>query len=200
MCSVRTLGSSVVTSARYHYDPEAGIAQFGRGELPARPALEFARDYERANGMKFRHEIDIDASRPRVWRAFDALGNRSRWQPGFKTADILTGKAGQPGCVLKVTLERGGRIRQVIEQVTERREPDFLATQADDGNGRATTVYHFEQLDGNRTRWVVYTGYVTHGLKRLFAPLFRQGIADEIETTLNRFKLMVESDAGGRPA
>jgi uncharacterized membrane protein len=147
--------------------------------------------------MKFRHEIEIDADRDAVWRAFDNLDARSRWQAGFRSAEILSGEAGQPGAVLGVTLEQDGRTRQVIEQVTERREPDFLATQADDGNGRATTVYHFEALAGDRTRWVIYTGYVTHGLKRLIAPFFKQAIGKAIDDTLNRFKLVVESDMKG---
>ncbi|MEO1203379.1 MAG: SRPBCC family protein, partial [Pseudomonadota bacterium] len=111
--------------------------------------------------------------------------------------ELLSGEAGHPGAVIRVTLRHGGRTRQVIEEVTERREPDFLATRADDGNGRATTVYHFEALQDGRTRWVIYTGYVTHGLKRLVAPFMKQSIGSAIEDTLNRFKLVVESDARG---
>ena len=145
--------------------------------------------------MNFKHEIEIDADRNVVWRAFDDLDVRSRWQAGFQSARILAGEAGHPGAVLKVTLRQGGRTRQVIEEVTERREPDFLATRADDGNGRATTVYHFEALEGDRTRWVIYTGYVARGLKRLVAPFRKQSIGDAIEDTLNRFKLVVESDS-----
>ncbi|MEO1204256.1 MAG: SRPBCC family protein, partial [Pseudomonadota bacterium] len=70
--------------------------------------------------MNFRHEIEIDADRDAVWRAFNDPDNRPRWQAGFERVELLSGEAGHPGAVIRITLRQGGRTRQVIEEVTER--------------------------------------------------------------------------------
>lgn len=150
-----------------------------------------------ARRMKLKCQLDIDADRETVWAAFDNPDYRRRWQPGLRRVEHLSGEQGQPGAVVKYTFDDGSRNPEMTERVTERRQPDFIATQSRDSHASTTTVNHFERLSADRTRWVVYANYTSRGFLRFVAPLFKRSILRGIEESMQRFKLMVESDLEG---
>ena len=83
-------------------------------------------------------------------------------------------------------------------QVTERREPDFVAGTYSSKRGTAIVVNHFEELPDGTTKWAAYWNYTLNGFSRFLAPFIHKSMAGEVEDDLNRFKLFVESEAAAR--
>lgn len=147
--------------------------------------------------MKIQTEIIIDADRETVWRMFDNPDNMTKWQPTLKSFKPLSGVPGQPGAVSELVYEENGREIKLIECVTERREPDFMAGTYESSIGTAVIVNHFEELPDGTTKWAAYWNHAFRGFFRLLAPFMRSSMAKRIEADLNRFKLFVESARAG---
>ncbi len=143
--------------------------------------------------MKYRKEVTIDADIQTVWNAFDCAENLSRWQPTLRSFTRKSGTPGQPGAVSEVVYEENGRTITMIETVTERREPHFMAGTYTSKYGTALIVNHFEMVGDDRTRWVSYTNHVFRGIMKIMAIFAHKSIRERVENDMQRFKLMVES-------
>ena len=141
--------------------------------------------------MKHQSEVIIDAAIDAVWQAFDDPGNARRWQPTLDSVKHESGERGQPGAVSSLVYADGD---VVMQTVTERREPHFMAMSRESARGASIVVNHFEALDEGRTKWVVYRNMRFAGLAKLLAPFKMNAIAERFEDDMQRFKLMVESD------
>jgi uncharacterized protein YndB with AHSA1/START domain len=150
--------------------------------------------------MKMTSDIEIDAGPASVWAAFENPDNLERWRPSFRREKQLAGKHGEVGSVSRLRYTENGRSVVVIENVTERREPFFLAATYESPKHTSLVVNHFEALDGGRTRWVAYTNLRFHGLARLFGPFSRESMLQRLRDDMQRFKLMVETDLAGEDA
>ncbi len=147
--------------------------------------------------MKMKYEVNIQASRDFVWAAFDNPDNLSRWQPTLESVTHQSGEPRQPGAVSELVYNENGKKVVMRETVTERREPQFMAGAYD--NARATTliVSHFEEIDDNTTRFISYTNMNFKGLMKIMSLFVAKSIRARAEADLNRFKLLVETDAAG---
>ena len=145
--------------------------------------------------MKTRHEVLIDAPRATVWAAFDDPDNMPRWQSTLKSFTPKSGTPGQPGAVSELVYDEKGRDIEMTETITERREPDFMAGIYTSKFGKTIIVNHFEDAGENQTRWVVYANHMFRGLKKLMSVFFANSIRNRTENDLERFKLLVESQA-----
>lgn len=148
--------------------------------------------------MKIRTEVIIDADRRSVWRLFDDPENMKRWQPNLKSWTRIEGERGHPGSVAELIYDENGRDIRMIECVTERREPDFMAGSYASDFGNAIIVNHFEEVSDGQTRWVAYWNYTFKGVFRLLSPLLRGSMRKRLDDDLQRFKLFVESTLASR--
>lgn len=147
--------------------------------------------------MKMKYEAEIRASRDIVWAAFDNPDNLSRWQPTLESHTYQAGEPGQPGAVSElIYIEKGKKI-VMTETVTERREPQFLAGTYDTAWATTLIVNHFEEIDDNTTRLVSYTNMKFKGIMKIMSLFVAKSIRDRVEADLNRFKLLVETEAAG---
>lgn len=144
--------------------------------------------------MKMRTEITIDADRETVWREFDNPDNLSKWQPTLKSFTHQTGTPGEPGAVSEVVYDEKGRDVVMIETVTEKRKPDFMAGLYDSAWSNAIIVNHFEAVGNNRTRWVFYANHQFKGFFKIIGWIFRKSLLGRTENYMQRFKLLVESN------
>lgn len=145
--------------------------------------------------MKIRTEVVIDAGPKAVWQIFDNPDNMKKWQPTLKSFRTISGEQGQPGAISELIYDENGREVRMIEHVTERREPHFMAgTYASDW-GKAIVVNQFEDLGDGRTRWVAWWNHTSRGFMRLLSPFMKRSMARRIDDDLQRFKLMVESES-----
>ena len=81
----------------------------------------------------------------------------------------------------------------MLENVTERREPDFMAGICESAMGKAIIVNHFEALGEARTRWSMYANHTFSGIYRLFGVFFASSIRKRYEEAMNNFKLYTET-------
>ena len=81
----------------------------------------------------------------------------------------------------------------MIETVTERREPDFMAGTYESASGKGVIVNHFESIGERQTRWSMYANHTFKGIYRLFGIFFAGSIRKRSEETMNNFKLYTET-------
>jgi len=144
--------------------------------------------------MKTKFEVVIDASREDVWAAFDNPDNVPRWQSRFDGYTLKAGERGEPGSIAELVFDERGRKVRLIETITEKRKPDFLAAVYESPHGSTIIVNHFESLDDGGTRWSSWCNFRFRGLMR-FMSLFVAGvIRRRTQGDMERFKLMVETD------
>jgi len=145
--------------------------------------------------MKIRSEVIIDATLKEIWRIFDNPDNMTKWQPTLKSFRTIEGEQGQPGAISELIYEENGREFRMIEHVTERREPYFMAgTYASDW-GTAIVVNQFEDVGMGRTRWVAWWNHRSRGFMRFLSPFMKRSMANRLDDDMQRFKLMVESES-----
>ena len=147
--------------------------------------------------MKLNFEIEIDAGIDVVWRAFTNPYNMSRWVQNFASFTPRTGEPGQVGATAEIAFDEKDKRVVMLETITERRDPDFLAMSYETDHGTTVIVNHFEAIDAERTRWTSWCRMTFTGFMR-FMGLFVGGvIRKRTEGDMHRFKLMVESDLAG---
>jgi len=147
--------------------------------------------------MKLKYEAEIHASRDFVWAAFDNPDNLPRWQPTLESFAHRAGEPGQPGAVSELIYIENGKKVVMTETVTERREPQFLAGTYENSWATTLIVNHFEEIDDNTTRFVSYTNMKFKGFMKIISLFVARSISARAEVDLDRFKLLVETEAAG---
>jgi hypothetical protein len=143
--------------------------------------------------MKFRNEIVIDADQQSVWATFDKRENMKAWQPTLEAFTSVSGENGQPGAVAELVYDENGRKVKLIETITERREPHFMAGTYESDIGSALIVNHFEDIGEGRTRWIMYGNHSFKGVFRLLGIFFAGSVRKRNEDLMNSFKLFAET-------
>lgn len=147
--------------------------------------------------MKMRYETVIRANRDLVWETFDNPDNLPRWQPTLKSFTHLVGEPGQPGAVSELVYDENGKKVTMTETVTERRKPHFMAGTYDNDWATSLIVNHFEEIDENMTRFISYTNMRFKGIMKVMSLFVVKSIRARVEADLDRFKLLIETEAAG---
>jgi uncharacterized protein YndB with AHSA1/START domain len=169
------------------------------GELIAQ-GYHCDKELEAVSHMKFRHEIIIDADQRSVWATFDNPQNLKAWQPTLESFTRTGGEDGQPGATAELVYDENGRKVRLVETVTERREPHFMAGTYESDVGNALIVNHFEDLGGGRTCWTMYGNHSFRGVFRFLGIFFAGSIRKRNEAMMNNFKLFAETQQAERDA
>ena len=147
------------------------------------------------SSMKIKVEAEIRASRDFVWAVFNNPDNLPRWQPTLESFTHQTGEAGQPRVSSELVYNENGKKITMIETVTERRKPQFMAGIYESARTTSLIVIHLEEIDDNTTRFVSYTNMKFKGIMRILSVFVGNSVRIRAEADLNRFKLLVETDA-----
>src|SRR5512139_1348260 len=102
--------------------------------------------------MKFASEIIINRPRDQVLELIMAPGNFSRWQPGVKSFQLLSGQQGQVGARARVVIEAYGVKLDMIETIVERRLPDVYALKYDGKGVKNMVENRFYEVEPGQTR------------------------------------------------
>lgn len=148
--------------------------------------------------VKLRNEIVIDADQESVWAIFDDPDNMQAWQPTLESFERKSGVDGQPGAVAEFVYDENGRKVRLVETITERREPHFMAGTYESDVGNALIVNHFEDAGDGRTRWVMYANHSFRGVYRFLGIFFAGAIRKRNEEMMNNFKLLAETKRAER--
>jgi hypothetical protein len=85
----------------------------------------------------------------------------------------------------------------MMETVTERRKPHFMAGTCDNRWAESLIVNHFEPIDDNTTRFVCYSNMKFTDIMKFMSLFFAKSIRKHAEAGLDRFRLLVETEAAG---
>ena len=147
--------------------------------------------------MKLNYEIEIDAGTDFVWDAFTNPANMVRWMRNFESFTPKSGVPGQPGATAELVFDENGKRVAMLETITERRDPDFLAASYESAQGTTVIVNHFATIDDHHTRWTSWCNFTFTGVMRFLSLFISGAIRKRTEADMQRFKLMVETDLAG---
>jgi uncharacterized protein YndB with AHSA1/START domain len=143
--------------------------------------------------MKLKTEVIIDADRASVWRVFDNPENLTKWQPALRSFTHKSGTPGQPDAISELVYEENGREVVMLETITARREPEFLAGTYESKWCNSVIFNHFEETEDGNTRWVAYWNNSFKGFMKIMAFFLRNSLCNRTESDMQRFKLLVET-------
>jgi len=143
--------------------------------------------------VKFILELPINKPRPAVWKAFDTPENMKIWQPSLVSIEPVSGTAGQPGAVSKLTYEENGRQFSLIEKITYRAELNRLDGLYENDFADNTIKNTFIEKDKDQTLWLVETEFKFKTLiMHVAGPLMKKTYIARTQKDMERFKGMVE--------
>lgn len=143
--------------------------------------------------MKFTLVLPIARSRAEVWKAFDNVENMKIWQPTLIKFDIISGTAGQPGAVSRLTYAEGKREYFLTETVTHRAEPDRFDGFYENDFAVNTINNTFIAADDNETLWKMEVEFKFKTLlMKIVGPLMKKNFVARSEKDMSRFKKFVE--------
>lgn len=145
--------------------------------------------------MTFHVGLDIDASRERVWRAFDNPDNLPKWQASLVELERKSGVPGAVGSVSRLSYQEGSHRIELVEVVTSRSEPEELSAEYDHPHSRNVITNRFTETQPGRTHWDVTAEIHLKGMARFMGPLLRGTIEHRVRTDCQRFKSLLESGA-----
>jgi len=143
--------------------------------------------------MKFDFNLEINAPRARVWRAFDKPSNLFKWQQGLVSYDHVSGPPGAAGSVAELRHKEGGHDVTLVETITIRREPEELAGTYDSSHGQTTMINRFAELSPDRTLWTVEAEVRLSGMAKFMGPMLKGVIENRVKSDCERFKTMLEA-------
>ena len=144
--------------------------------------------------MKLKFETVVDADLATVWAAFDNPDNMQRWQQNLQSFTHISGERGHPGALSEIVYDEKGKKVVLREEITERREPNFLAGFYESPMGKTVIVNHFEKVGEDSTRWTSWCNFTFHGFMKIMSLFISGMIRKRTEADMARFKLMVETD------
>jgi hypothetical protein len=147
--------------------------------------------------MKLKFEQIIDADLQTVWAAFDNPHNMARWQQNLASWMHKSGTRDQPGAVAELIYKEGKREVVLIETVTEKRQPDLFAGTYESAYGTTLIVNHFSAIDKETTRWSCWCNFSFRGIMKFLSLFLAGSIRKRTAGDMERFKLLVETDAAG---
>jgi uncharacterized protein YndB with AHSA1/START domain len=145
------------------------------------------------SNVKLNFEQNIDADLATVWVAFIDPDNIGRWQQNFESYTHKSGVRRQPGATAELVFNESKKKVILKETITERRDPDFLASRYESAHGTTMIVNHFEAIDATTTRWTSWCNFTFKGMMKIMSVFVTGSIRKRTEGDMQRFKLLVET-------
>ena len=142
--------------------------------------------------MRYTNEIEIALPRERVVELFDDVDNLYKWQRGLKSFKHVSGEPGQPGARSEMIFQMGKRTVEMIETIVARDLPDRFSATFDAKGVRNLVENTFEDLDGERTRWVSHNEFQFKGFMKVMAFLMKGAFPKQSLKFMQDFKAFAE--------
>jgi uncharacterized membrane protein len=143
--------------------------------------------------MQFVHEIVIAKIRDEVWALFDNFDNMKHWQPTLQSFTPVSGTPGQPGAVTKLVYLENGRTIELIETITERKQPDSFSGTYSNEMVTNTIKNTFSEAGPGSTRWVMECEFELKGFLKLIGFMMKGAFKKRVQEDCERFKKFAES-------
>ena len=142
--------------------------------------------------MQYITEIEIALPREQVIELFDDVDNLYKWQRGLKSFKHLSGEAGQPGAKSELVFQMGKRTVEMIETIIVRDLPDTFSATFDAKGVHNVVENSFEDVDGERTRWVSRNEFQFKGFMKVIGFLMKGAFPKESLKHMQNFKAFAE--------
>ncbi len=143
--------------------------------------------------MKYTLELTLDLPLDRVIELFDSSENLSKWQPGLKTFEPLSGEPGQAGAKSRLVYDENGRRIEMVETIIKRDLPDEFSALFEAKGVKNWTTNRFYADGPEKTRWVMDNEFKLSGLMALMGIFMRGTFPKETMKHMNQFKTFAES-------
>lgn len=150
--------------------------------------------------VKLNFEQTIEADLLTVWAAFDDPENMRRWQQNFESYTHKSGVQRHAGAIAELVLNDGKKKIILKETITERRDPDFLASSYESAHGTTMIVNHFEAINATTTRWTSWCNFTFTGMMKYMTFFIAGSIRKRTEGDMQRFKLLIETTEASKQA
>jgi carbon monoxide dehydrogenase subunit G len=142
--------------------------------------------------VKYTHSIKIDLPREKVVELFDNPENLKHWQPGFISAEHISGEKGQPGSKTLLKYKMGKRDIEMIETITQRNLPEEFS-----GTYEAKGVWNevrntFEESAEGTTTWNAQNEFRFKGFMKFMALLMPGAFKKQSYKYMKLFKEFAE--------
>ncbi len=143
--------------------------------------------------MKYEIEVTINLPRQRVIELFDSSENLTKWQPGLKSFEHLSGEPGRAGAKSRLVFVENGRRIEMIETITSRNFPDEFSGTYEAPGVMNWVVNRFYEDGPNSTRWVAEQEFKFSGLMAVMALFMRGAFPKQTRKFMELFKAFAES-------
>jgi hypothetical protein len=144
--------------------------------------------------MKFKLELPINKPRVEVWKKFDDPNNMNKWQPTLVNFERLSGMAGQPGAIAKLTFKNGDREFSLTEKVTFRAEPERLDGVYENEFAENVVRNTFLEQGQDSTLWKVEVEFKFKTfLMYIIGPFMKKRFVASTQRDMERFKELAEN-------
>lgn len=143
--------------------------------------------------MKYSQSIEINLARDKVIELFDNPENMKHWQPGFISAQPLSGEIGQAGSKTLLKYRMGRRVVEMIETISVRNLPEeFSGTYEARGVWNEVNNFFHETAEG-RTSWRAENEFRFKGFMKLMAAIMPGAFRKQSFKYMKLFKEFAES-------
>ncbi len=152
----------------------------------------FIRRIKDGHSMKFASEVTINRPREQVLDLIMAPGNFTKWQPGVKEFQLLSGVQGQPGARARVIIETMGVKLEMVETIVKRQLPDVYTLRYDGKGVQNLVENRFYEAGPGQTRWTMTNELHFSPLTAVASGFIKDIIAKQNAESMRRFKAWVE--------
>ena len=145
--------------------------------------------------MKYTLDMELAASRDKVFSLFTNPENMPRWQPSFISHKHLSSTPGKEGARTKLVHKFGRSNIEMVETIERNNARDeYIAIYKAKGAWNRS-VNRFEETGPNATRWIVENEFKCSGFLRVMA-FFAPGMfKKQTHKDMERFKAFAEAQS-----
>lgn len=142
--------------------------------------------------MQYTTEIEIALPVNRVIELFDSEENLYKWQKGLQSFKHVSGDAGQPGARSELVFQMGKRKIEMVETIVKRDLPSMFSATYDAKGVHNVIENTFEDLDGERTKWVSHNEFQFKGFMKVIGFLMKGAFPKQSLKYMQDFKAFAE--------
>jgi uncharacterized membrane protein len=144
--------------------------------------------------MKYTCSIEINLPIEKVLELWSDEKYFHEWQEGFKSIELISGKAGEEGAESNILIEQGSRKIELRETITVNNLPDEKTALYEHIHMSNTQTSRFKVLDTNTTQYISEVEYLKFNgfMPKLMAKLFPGMFKKQSQKWMNQFKEFAE--------
>ncbi|MDW7661867.1 MAG: SRPBCC family protein [Bacillota bacterium] len=141
--------------------------------------------------MKYKIELEINKPRDEMLVLFQDVEFMKKWQPGFRSLEVLDGQPGEVGSKSKLTYLSKGKPSEIIETIILKELPDRFDFLYEAKNVKNWARNSFV-AKGEKTLWIAEHEFKFSSFMKLFG-LMQGMFVKQTTKDMNTFKQAAEA-------